>query len=613
MQIEKTSFLRYTRHMEHEHRNHFRAQNFFTLTGLAILVFIWFALALGVSGLFMLPLIAFGFSLMSTLILFLCIKTLSLLPAPEKAFLLVLTALAMISALSAEPTVFTGRDQGAIATAAIALAEHHAFHFSTPVATTFFSLYGPGLAYNFPGFFYTEHGELLTQFPLAYTAWLGSFYQLFHLNGFQIGNAVLLAFSSCTFYFLLRIFLRRLLAFLGALLLSTAFLPVWFVKFTLTENLALFLFLFLTLSLIRFRQEGKFLHYAATLSAAGILFFTRIEGTLILPLTCALLAFHPQTRNLWKQYPLKSLVAPTLLFLLTLAASLSDMLPFFITIGKALRDFLLSFTLHSNTLTSTSTSLSFSSLLFSYGLLLVWILGIFGFCFLLWKKRFSTLLPAIIALPTFAYLFFPNITPDHPWMLRRYLPTIYPVFLFFAVVGPSFFFAETKRFPLNIPESPRRRFILILIFISLFSSQAHAWYQGLLARENPVLLEETRQAATFFGPHDLVLIDRNTTGSGFAMLAGPLASLYHKNAAYFFNPADFSRLDRSLYEHTWLVVPQDQAHQWMHSLSGYTLTPRHTLIFTSSSLAPRDTSSHSGFRFPEAKPFSNTAVIFEIQ
>lgn len=597
--------------MEQKHLIH-QAQNFFTLTSLATLVFIWFALALGVSGFFFVPLIAFGFSLMSTLVFFLLIKTLALLDIPEKVFLLILLGLALASTLPVEPTVFTGRDQGSIATAAIALSEHNAFRFSLPVTDTFFSVYGPGLAYNFPGFFYTEHGELLTQFPLAYTAWLASFYALFQIDGLAISNAVLLTLSFFSFYFLLRHFLHRLIAFLGTLVLGVAFLPAWFAKFTLTENLALFLFIFLAFSVVRFRAEGKFLHYAAALSAAGIFCFTRIEGFLLLPITIFLIAQSAHARSIWKLYPVKSLAAPALIFLLTFGASFPDALPFYTMIGRALRDFLAGFSTAGSAASAAADTLPVLPILIAYGLLLIAILGGLGIFIIFRYRKFSALVPFLIALPTFAYLLFPNITPDHPWMLRRYLPTIYPTLVFSALVGISLLFSESRHFPIGFPQSPRRRFILTLVFAGLFAFQTAAWQQGLLAQENTSLLRETASIADLFGPKDLVLIDRDTTGSGFTMIAGPLASLYHKNAAYFFNPDDLHKIDRSLYERIWLVVPTDESHQWRESLSDYTLSARYTVGFGSVHLSPVSTDDSYGFSL-ESVPFGNAATIFEVE
>lgn len=594
-----------------------KAQNFFTLAGISVIVFIWFSLSLGANGLFFTPFIIFSFSLLGTLFVFLFIKMLSLLDVPEKFFVLLFIAIAIISILPGknDPTVFTGRDQGSIATAAIALAEYHSFSFSTPASQTFFALHEPGIAQNFPGFFYNQDGKLLTQFPLAYTAWLASFFALFHLNGFAIANCILFALSLLSFYFLLRVLLERLLAFFGTLLFATSFLPVWFGKFTLTENLALFLFIFLSFSLVQLKKSGRFLSYAAALSAAGILCFTRVEGCAFLLITLILLTRIPAVRHIWTLYPKKSILIPVVLLFMTGAATFSESIPFFTTILKAIRNFATEITTSGSALVSThSPFISLFILFFLYGLLLIFLLGLTGILLLIKRKEYTALIPFFLALPTFIYLLFPNITPDHPWMLRRYLASVYPALVFSAIVGLTLFFQEKKSFPADFPINFRRKFILILILISLFLFQVSAWQRGLLTWENYKLLEQTHSISDSFGPRDLILIDRNVTGSPFAMISGPLSSLYHKNAVYFFNPEDLQKIDRAPYEHVWLIVPADQTTTWIQALPGYTLRPNHNFPIGSISLGSFPINQKfTPLHFPEATPFSNYSTVFEIE
>lgn len=96
------------------------------------------------------------------------------------------------------------------------------------------------------------------------------------------------------------------------------------------------------------------------------------------------------------------------------------------------------------------------------------------------------------------------------------------------------------------------------------------------------------------------------------MIAGPLASIYHKNAAYFFNPDDLRKIDRSLYEHVWLIVPTTEATQWVQTFSDFTLSARHTAAFGSIGLTPVSSTSGDGFSL-ESVPFGSGAVIFEIE
>lgn len=593
-----------------------KAQNFFALSGISVLVLIWSSLSLGANGLFFAPFIIFNFSLVGTLFGFLFAKTLSYLDISEKIFILLLVTIAFIGVLPGKdtPTVFTGRDQGSISTAAIALAEYHSFSFSTPVAQTFFAIHEPGIAQNFPGFFYTRNGELLTQFPLAYTAWLASFFSLFHLNGFALANGILSALSLIAFHFLLRQFLSRPLSFIGSLLFATSFLPVWFGKFTLTENLALFLFIFLSLSLIQLRHTGRFLHYAGAISAAGIFCFTRIEGFVLLFISIILMSRMSGARHIWKHYPQKSILLPLLLFILTGAGVLSESLPFLTTIAKAARNFFSEIATSSSALASShSPFASLFVLFFLYGLLLVFLLGFSGILLFLKKRKYAALIPTLLALPTFAYFLFPNITPDHPWMLRRYLSTLYPTLVFSAIVGLALLFQKKKSFPIAFPKDFRHRFSFTLLLIGLFLFQVPAWWQGLSTWDNTRLLEQTGNIADSFGPRDLILIDRNTSGSPFTMIAGPLSSLYHKNAVYFFNPEDLGKIDRTPYERVWLVVPTRQAVEWKRSLPGYDLRLDRNFTLESAALGSPLSERKTRLCFPGAAPFGNTVSVFEIE
>ena len=577
---------------------------------------IWSSLSLGANGLFFAPFIIFNFSLVGTLFGFLFAKTLSYLDISEKIFILLLVTIAFIGVLPGKdtPTVFTGRDQGSISTAAIALAEYHSFSFSTPVAQTFFAIHEPGIAQNFPGFFYTQNGELLTQFPLAYTAWLASFFSLFHLNGFALANGILSALSLIAFHFLLRQFLSRPLSFIGSLLFATSFLPVWFGKFTLTENLALFLFIFLSLSLIQLRHTGRFLHYAGTISAAGIFCFTRIEGFVLLFISIILMSRMSGARHIWKHYPQKSILLPLLLFILTGAGVLSESLPFLTTIAKAARNFFSEIATSSSALASShSPFVSLFVLFFLYGLLLVFLLGFSGILLFLKERKYAALIPALLALPTFAYFLFPNITPDHPWMLRRYLSTLYPTLVFSAIVGLALLFQKKKSFPIAFPKDFRHRFSFTLLLIGLFLFQVPAWWQGLSTWDNTRLLEQTGNIADSFGPRDLILIDRNTSGSPFTMIAGPLSSLYHKNAVYFFNPEDLGKIDRTPYERVWLVVPTRQAVEWKRSLPGYDLRLDRNFTLESAALGSPLSERKTRLCFPGTAPFGNTVSVFEIE
>jgi hypothetical protein len=153
----------------------------------------------------------------------------------------------------ATPTIFGGRDQGSIATAAISLAKNHNLKIQNPVAQDLFRKYGPGKALNFPGFDYEKDGTLVSRFPVAYTAYLASAYNLAGLKGIQYANFIPLFLFLVIFWLILKEFFDEKISFIGFLLAATFFPFLWFAKYTLTEIYMLFLVWAGILFLIKFR------------------------------------------------------------------------------------------------------------------------------------------------------------------------------------------------------------------------------------------------------------------------------------------------------------------------------------------------------------------------
>lgn len=581
------------------------------LFGLAFVVFGWFALSLTLGSAFYFPLIALGFVLLMTLALVIAWKFLRLSSIDLRLAFTVTLLYAVGIGIVSEPTIFSGRDQGSIAEAAYRLAKNTELAFSTPGSDSFFQIYGAGTALNFPGFAYTTDGSLLTQFPLGYTAWLGSFVSLFDLSGFAIGNALLLFLFLFFFYQLLRLFAQPYYACAGLVLALTSFLPSWFAKLTLTENLAVFLFTFLIYNLILFFREGKFLFYAGILLSGGLLAFTRIEGFAILVLALALVIFHPHTRALIRAYPWKTLVIPGLLFFFVLLRDFFMNLPYYKMIGKALFKTYERFGTAAGSL-GESASTSLGSLFFLYGFLLIALLGLFGILLFLKKKHYALLIPAFVALPTFLYLFQPSITPDHPWMLRRYLFTLFPVLVFSAVMCLALLFAKKEATPLFPVKQPagKRLFLVTLIFLGLILLQYPAWSGQLLFAEHRGLTEEIATFSREFSDKDLILVDRNATGDGFAMLTGPAQFLYGKNTIYFFNPYDLTALDTSHFEHVYLLTPEESQSRYA-AVFGDRLVFKKSVTFTLEHSGVLSFSQNA-LMLPEKQTTQTRNILFQI-
>lgn len=612
--LKKNLISRYNEHAMESSELTKKTTSFLALFGLCFVVFGWFSLSLAMSNLFIFPFILIGAILTGGTGTFIAWKLLSRAPIDLRiVFFATLLYAALIGYIS-EPTLFSGRDQGSISEAAVRLSQTGGLVFSTLAGDAFFKIYGEGTAYNFPGFAYTADGGLITQFPLGYTSWLASFVTLFGIYGFSIGNAILLFLFLLTLYSLLRLFSHPFYAIAGLILAATSFLPIWFAKITLTENLGVFLFVFLVFNLVLFLREGKFIFYAGTLLSAGLFAFTRIEGFAFLALALIIMLFSQHTRAIWKAYFLKSVVLPASIFAFIFLRNFFINLPYYKMIGKALKKFLGGF---GNDLVSSGSSLvagngalPVGSILFFYGLLILFIIGFFGLLIFLKERRFILLLPAFIALPTFLYLFSPNITPDYPWMLRRYLFSLFPTLLFSAVIGLGLLFSKERSLPLENPHG-KRLFFVSIIFISLFLLQYPAWSSNLFFAENRGLREQVETFSQNFTNNDLILVDRFATGSGFSMLSGPTEFLYQKNTVYFFDAEKLADLDTSRFEHVYLLAPEESIPRYVAAF-GDRLAFKKSITFSLEQFEKLSLSSEASLRLPEKTLIETHNTLFQI-
>lgn len=548
----------------------FIESNPFLAFGNGIIVFSFILLFLAMGGVFfpvlILPLIVL-FSLGSFFALFSLWKTLLRTEKIGSAIILLFTLCATYFSHT-EPSVFTGRDQGSIAMAAIELAGNHHLAFSLPLAHDFFTVYGEGTALNFPGFFYTKEGNLITQFPLGYTAYLASFFQTFGIIGFMIGNGILLFASSLTLFLLLRKFAPKVV-WHGLVLFSGSLIALFLVHLTLTENFALFLFLFLSLQIMLFREEMTVTNYFGILLPAMLFPFMRIEGFAFLGITLLSLALIKKARRFIGEDLRNRCIIPGILFIFILLADILTNHPFYLVIGKALLKSLKGDSSHE----AMTSFLALPSILSLYGILAILIAGFLGTFVLFRTKRWILLVPFLIALPTFIYLLSPSVTPDHPWMLRRFLFSVFPSLLL------SFLFALHTLIEKKKIHGIAASFILVFLVLG----QVPTLLAFFTPKSKLPLLSQTASFASHFSSTDRLLIDREVTGDGFTMLSGPLASLLHLNAAYFFNPADMSRLPFPPNIITYLLIPEEKFTSYRESLPDFHLTLRQTMDFTPNS------------------------------
>ena len=579
----------------------------FAATSLGFLLFGWFCYFLSIEGIFYYPLIAFGaltFAVGIARALWLWSKTIS-----RSAIVAILLSIALTSLIGymTEPTIYSGRDQGSIATAAIELANHGTLAYSTKASDAFFSRYGPGQALDFPGFFYQADGRLTTQFPLGYIAWLGGFFSLFGVVGLTVANAVLLTLSLLSIFFLIRYLSDGTFAFLGLGLAGFSFLPTWFAKFTLSENLALFLFVFLSLNLVLFLRDGYRFPFMNVILASGLLALTRIEGLVILPIALAFLYRSENGKLLTKENPLRFRTFPLISLAIILLINLSVSLPFYRTIGKALLKNLTSFGNAGSSAGHAGALVSLWGDFFSYGIAPIFLLGFLGALFLAREKKWLMLLPLALAFPSFLYLVDPAITLDHPWMLRRFLGAVWPSLLVTGVLGLALVFRaggeSLKKLTIE------KRVLLAATIAILFLSQLPAFSKYLLFAENRGLATGTEAIATSIGDGDLLLVDRMATGNPYAMPTGPLAALSGKTTAYFFNAEDYAKIDTTSFDHIYLLAPSDTEAAWAASI-GHDFVPVKPVLFTTSAL---ETLPASDTRLPDPIRTTLASTLYEIK
>ncbi|MEI8103324.1 MAG: hypothetical protein WCG84_00250 [Candidatus Moraniibacteriota bacterium] len=512
----------------------------------------------------------------------------------------------VLSPLLASPTVFSGRDQGSYSLAAIQLAHTGKIPFDSHSIQAFFHLNGVGKALNFPGFAYDAAGSLVPQFPLGTIVWYAGFVSLFGLAGLYIANVVSATLSILFFFFLLKLFLPFRWSVFGAGLFLISFPLLWFGRFTLSETFALPLFLFLCLQAIQFLARPSRIQCTLALLTALTLAITRIEGWAIFAMLLLLFAFTPSVRHWFTEKFSRPTVTLTVTFItLVILWDIMLNLPFFRSIASTLW--------HQwnepTTAALSSSSSFFPSLqalwqtLWLYQLVPVFVMGDLSVLLLIKKRAWITLVPLLLALPTLIYLFNPHISDDHPWMLRRFVFTLWPVFLFLTLLGIAELHSFFQR------HHPHRHFsrlfapfILSILTLSFLTVTLYF----LPATENPSLLTGTAPLASQFTDRDLILVDRLASGNPYAILAGPLHSIYGIQAVYFFNPSDLLRLDTRAFDHIYILAGTEQATRYTDFFKD-SLTPVNSYSLETATFS-QDTTP---FAFPSFQSALVSGILFE--
>lgn len=451
-------------------------------------------------------------------------------------------------------TLFNGRDQGSLSQASYFLSKYSSFSFPLQEARSFFSAYGEGKALNFPGFFYDSVGNLITQFPHPTIAWYASLLSLgipspYHI---MIGNALTLFFFIFSFWNILFYFTNKKIASIFTALVLTTFPLWWFSRFSLTENVMLATLWITLFFLLHFTQKPSSKNLFFLFLSLSLLSITRIEGVFFVFLILISLFFFPRVQRFLREKILFRFFVPSLILLFFFSLAVFNNIPFYSTVAKAFLE-TLGF-LESTPSQETTTTLSLLELwkiLFLYGTGSLALLGLFSYVFIVFKKntpkRQSFFLLLGILSPGFIYLLIPFISPDHPWMLRRFLFSVIPA-LILIIAYLFFIFMQTAK--------KKQKVILYSTLFLLFLSQIVPAFSFFSVSQDTSLLQQTIAFSQNFTQKDIILVEKNVTGNGFVMIPSIL-QMKGLSSAYFFNAEDFNRADFSNFERVFFLVEKD--------------------------------------------------------
>lgn len=195
-------------------------------------------------------------------------------------------------------------------------------------------------------------------------------------------------------------------------------------------------------------------------------------------------------------------------------------------------------------------------------------LALLGVIMLFKGRQWTKFVPFSLALPTFIYLFSPQISPDHPWILRRFVFALWPTAIVLAIGALAqlqvFFENRYSGKMIFRPVLFSSFFSALLILPALPTTTPRLFFS-----ENKYLLSDVEMLSTYFSNRDLILVDRMSSGDPFSIIADPLSTLFGKNAIYFFNPKDLSRINSAQYKHIYLIIRDGDEQAYQLALSDH--------------------------------------------
>ena len=551
-------------------------------------------------------------------------KIIQFVPFSKNLFLVfgIIFFIGLILSIFTAPTIFEGRDEGSYAISGIMMSKHNNLQYSNETITQFFKIYGVGKALNFPGFHYTEAGFLKSQFLPAYSSWIALWHKFFGLSGIQFVNL----FPFITFLFSIFLVMKKITQkmkpqeenvqnpfpsaiAIGMIFLLSLFPFVLFYKFTLGEIYFGALLWFSIYLAFRYFENRTFLRYFLIFLPLILLIFARIEAFALIFMF--LVVFILKDFENFK----KPLFQTTFIFLGILLVTVFSYEPnFFIDSFKNIAKPILQMEAPSQNdgeksfLPDDWEGLYSLKVFSNYNILpIILMSGAFFFVFLKKRKekqkeKFHILFPLLIVSPIFIYLIDANISLDHPWFLRRFVFAIIPILTIYSVI----FLAQTK---ISLPKIFWAISILIILnnFILLFpfNEETGKFENFITFRQNKNLLSQTNEISQFLSDKDLLLISRESSGSGWSLISAPLREIFSKQAVYFFNPNDFEKIEKDKFENIYLLTSEKELDLY----SEMKKTKRKEFSFASEIVHP----SKNANQKPQILDISSRTILFQLE
>lgn len=358
----------------------------------------------------------------------------------------------------------------------------------------------------------------------GYHSYLAIFMYYFGLkNMLMFGNALLYLFSITCIYLVGKNLYGRKIAIISILFFITNYVSLWFSRRTNNENLGLFLFWFMALLFIHVYKSKNFKNFLLLIPTLITFFFVRGEAiSLILPVLFIIFIILVKKRSKINRISLNIRKTVILFYVVNLAVIIVSVYSFvfyyknnntfFEGSAKNIKMHVVTTLGRISATTVNDLKLANSPYTYSppvyqdftthatryvFDVLKAYFLLQFLFLGLISIRKINLNLIIIVAMsaPFFAFLIYPAITPDNPWMMRKYwiafIPFVYIIFGYF------------------VNNNNLRKKIKILMIFLLFITQLYLSLPVVVLAENRGLIDSLDKLVKQIPSADLIITPRS--------------------------------------------------------------------------------------------------------